>query len=290
MRELKALGGELFDELIPEPIGKLLWRHRKQLKNVLIVSDEPFIPWELVHLKNAGRLPKTEDWFLAQLGAMRWFQGTWPVDELHLDKVRTCAPKYPVPNLELQSTAVEAAFLKDTFGATAVRPTSEAALKVLSKPGSFDVFHFAGHGEADVGGARILLQGRVEDGAYVVDDLNETTIGQYAELARPADRRRPLVVLNACQAGRQVPKLTRVGGFARALVARGAGAFVSSLWSVGDEPATAFTRALYERLLAGDTLCEASVAARDAAREGDESTWLAYVVYGNPCAKAVRSK
>lgn len=286
MRELKALGGELFDELVPPGIGALLWKHRTRLRNVLLLSDEPFIPWELVHLKDRGKLT-TKDWFLAQLGAIRWFQGSWPGNALSLDRVRVCAPDYPIADLRLEATAVEAAYLKDRLGATRVKPDGEAVLKVLSKPGSFDVFHFAGHGEAGAHEARILLEGRIQDGTYVVDELNETTLGEYADLAKEG-RPRPIVVFNACQAGRQIPKLTRVGGFARSLVAKGAGVFVSSLWSVGDEPATEFTRALYDALLDGKTLAEASIAARDAAREGDESTWLAYVVYGNPCA-TVRS-
>jgi CHAT domain len=286
MRELKAIGGELFDQLIPPSLGRLLWKHRTNLRNVLIVSDEPFIPWELVHLRNNdGDIPKTTNWFLAQLGAMRWLQGTWPADELWGDDVRTCVPDYPLEDMKLPATAGEAEYLKNRFGATAVNPTSAAVLDLLSEPGSCDIFHFAGHGEADGTEARLLLEGRLEDGAYITDDLNETTLAGFVRLAKPDDVRRPMVVFNACQAGRQVPKLTRVGGFASAMVAKGAGAFVSSLWSVGDEPAREFTRALYDGLLDGKTLAEASIAARKAAQKGDEATWLAYVVYGNPCAK-----
>ena len=215
---------------------------------------------------------------------MRWFQGTWPANELYGDTVRICVPDYPVEDMKLPASADEASYLKKRFQATSVSPTSDAVLKLMSRPGSFDIFHFAGHGESDGSEARLLLQGRLENGDYITDDLNETTLGGFVKLAKPSDVRRPIVVLNACQAGRQVPKLTRVGGFARAMVAKGAGAFVSSLWSVGDEPAKEFTRALYDGLWDGKTLAEASIAAREAARQGDEATWLAYVVYGNPCA------
>jgi hypothetical protein len=37
-------------------------------------------------------------------------------------------------------------------------------------------------------------------------------------------------------------------------------------------------------LLAGGTLAKATVAGRTAARAAGEATWLAFVVYGNPCA------
>jgi len=88
-RELKALGGELFDELIPAEFGELLWTRRNDLRNILILSDEPFIPWEIVHLKNGSRKLPAESWFLGRLGAMRWFQGVgYPPAELSLKKVR----------------------------------------------------------------------------------------------------------------------------------------------------------------------------------------------------------
>src|SRR3954454_10189725 len=288
-RELRALGGELWDELIPAEIGKKLWKHRKELTNVLILSDEPFIPWEIVHLKNGPRLP-TESWYLARLGAMRWLQGSYPPDVLTHERARYIAPDYPADSgLQLPAIAGEAAFVAKQLGATELTAESNAVLKALAKGGSIDLLHFAGHGEADETSARILLAGRMEDAAdgrvYVADSLRDTTVGQEANL-QGKDGRRAMVVLNACQAGRLTPKLTHVGGFAHAFIQAGAGAFISSLWSVGDEPASAFVQMLYRRLTKGDTLAEATIAARAAAHsDAGDATWLAYVVSGDPCAK-----
>ncbi len=78
-------------------------------------------------------------------------------------------------------------------------------------------------------------------------------------------------------------RLTSLGGFAEAFLGGGAGAFISTLWAVGDEPALKFSRALYTALCKGKTLAQASMLARNAARRAGEATWLAYVVYGNPC-------
>lgn len=70
---------------------------------------------------------------------------------------------------------------------------------------------------------------------------------------------------------------------------QGAGVFISSLWSIFDDPAELFTETLYRSLLNGNTLAEATVAARDACGHdaAGDATWLAYVVYGNPCARFV---
>lgn len=56
-----------------------------------------------------------------------------------------------------------------------------------------------------------------------------------------------LVVLNACQAGRAGIQLDSIGGFAEAFIHAGPGAFISSLWSVGDEPAATFPTEFYRQ-------------------------------------------
>jgi CHAT domain-containing protein len=94
-----------------------------------------------------------------------------------------------------------------------------------------------------------------------------------------------MVVVNACQAGRAGYKLSGVGGFANAFLTGGAGAFVGTLWSVGDNPARVFTETLYKELLQGSNLSEAAIAARAAAQKEGGATWLAYVVYGHPHMK-----
>ncbi len=94
-----------------------------------------------------------------------------------------------------------------------------------------------------------------------------------------------MVVLNACQVGRAGYTLSRIGGFASAFLNRGAGIVAAALWSVGDQPASSFVKAFYDRLQKGDTLAKAVTAAREHARKAGDSTWLAYSVYGNPDAR-----
>ena len=66
--------------------------------------------------------------------------------------------------------------------------------------------------------------------------LNATLVEQYGDLGEGSGNR-PLVFLNACQVGRSGYQLTRTGGFAQGFLKAGAGIFVSTLWSVVDEPA-----------------------------------------------------
>jgi hypothetical protein len=292
LAELRAFGVELLEELVPEDLQAVLWRHRRDLTSVMATCTEPFIPWELVHLKRPGSrgLPR-ETAFLGQMGLVRWLLGRWPPERLRIrdGKARYVIPDYPVEEWALPETAPERAFLEETFGATAVAATQAKVLALLRKPGAFDLLHFAGHGVAEVGDisdARILLAGRVEDGEYVQDGLSARTVAAFADLGTRDGA--PVVVLNACQVGRLGYELTSIGGFSDAFVDAGAGVFVSSLWSVGDAPARAFVEEFYRGLRSGLTVSAATAAGRARARSDGDATWLAYAVYGHPQARLVK--
>jgi CHAT domain-containing protein len=164
-------------------------------------------------------------------------------------------------------------------------------MSLLERPGQIDLLHFAGHGEAannDIANAGLILQVRHEGNSWAPVQLTSTMVEQFANL-RDGNGNRPLVFLNACQAGRAGHQLTQVGGFAQAFLKGGAGIFVSTLWSVMDTPAREFGEEFYAQLIAGKTVAQAAVAARQATRALDDPTWLAYVVYGRPDGRLVLS-
>jgi hypothetical protein len=289
--DLRAFGGQLWDELIPDKLQAALWQHRDSIRSIMVFSEEPFVPWELVHMKEPGKTLGAEPLFFAQKGIVRWLHNFgYPPQKLSFRKgrCRYVIPDYPHPKYRLPETAKEAEFLRQKFAATAVDPQLNSVRTLLSEGGAFDLLHFAGHGVAeheDIANAQFMLQGRVENGNYLPAFLSATTVEQFARLEN-ADGTRAMIVLNACQAGRAGYKLSGIGGFARAFLTGKAGAFVGALWSVGDQPARTFTERLYKQLLNGDRLAEAAIAAREAARDAGEATWLAYVIYGHSHAIA----
>lgn len=291
--ELREFGVDLLDELVPEPLQQILWDNRDRMTSIQVLGNEPFIPWELVHLREPGQPFPQETRFLGQMGLVRWlYQGGWPPSRLRVrpGKARYVIPDYPDPRYELPETVAERMFLEATFGATAVESQPNPVREVLSEPGAFDLLHFACHGvaEADtITDAKLVLQGRVDDGTYVPAYFTATTAEKRSNLRGP-DGSRPIIVLNACQAGRAGYRLTGIGGFAQAFLKGQAGAFVGTLWSVGDTPARVFTETLYRQLLAGSTVAEAAVAAREQARIDGDATWLAYAVYAHPHATLER--
>ena len=301
--QLRAFGGQLLDELVPLELQRDLWDLRDRLAHIVVLSTEPFIPWELVHLKDpdAGQLP-AETCFLAQLGLVRWL---WqPQTSGHCGNVRLperlrvrpgraryVIPEYPDPAWCLPAAAAERAFLEQYLDAASVTPHHAEVLALLrdpSGPEGFDLLHFAGHGQAasdDIADAQLLLEGRMERGQYRLEPLRVTVVAQnFRVTSQPG----PVVVLNACQAGRLGHQLAGIGGFAQAFLGGGASAFISSLWSVGDASAGVFVQVLYRRLLRGATMAEAVKRAREVARRCGDATWLAYTVYAHPGATLQR--
>lgn len=287
-KDLQAIGMTMFDQIVPPEIQKVLWDNRKDLKGIQVLSDEPYIPWEIVHLKGSGATTRQE-WFLGQLGLVRWLDnlegnGFGP-EHIDINEAVAVVPDYPDhPDWKLTEPAAELAYLEQALGARRMASTRNEIDRMLETPGSFDLFHFAGHGSAPDGvlDASLILGVEPDGHEWLTERLDSMTVQQFANLA--SNGKRPMVVLNACQVGRLQERLGGTGGFAKAFLSKGAGLFVSSLWAVGDEPAREFVEGLYESLLSGSMVSEAVIHARTRARNSGDVTWLAYTVYGNPHA------
>ena len=287
---LQDIGSTLFRQFFQRDLQSYLWTHRDELSDLIVYADEPYVPWELVHLRPPTGPRQKAPRFLAEGGLVRWQLGSFPPRQIRVrqGRARSICPVYADPSLSNQQGLAEEAFLQASFGAKAVTATP-AVVRDLLRGGRFDLLHFTGHGAAntaDIADARVLLRGRRRGRTVEQQYLAALTV---SENARHADGPGPLVVLNACQTGRTGELFTTVGGFAKAFLDAGASAFVSCLWSVHEEPARVFVEKLYERLLAGDPMSTASTAARSAAREAGDPTWLAYVVYARPDAVLART-
>ena len=161
---LRAYGGQLFDELIPGPIQKLLWDNRDTIKQIQLSSFDPLIPWEIVHLKQPdGNLP-SEERFLASMGLVRWIDGAkYPPRQVNVatGSAKVLAPSYPSGSgWELSEPVNEYKFVNATFGATQVKDDVNTVMHLLESPGGFDLLHFAGHGMAkltDIANAGLVI-------------------------------------------------------------------------------------------------------------------------------------
>ncbi|NOZ28897.1 MAG: CHAT domain-containing protein [Chloroflexi bacterium] len=278
-RRLAAIGNSLWDELIPDELKREYWRFKPHVQSILITSDEPWIPWEIMKPYRYDDEGEREDdpFWCQQFAISRWLSGPGTADLLPTGAARPVAPA----RVNLPSVQEEVAFISqlDQLRSDVVplAPFGDR-LRVLDwlENGEFSVLHFACHGQFD---------------ATLPDDsaisLSDGPLRPSDIRARFGGRRpRPLIFINACHGARTGFSFTGLGGWADRLVkdAR-VGAFVGAMWEVNDALALQFARRFYRELLQEErTIADAFRRAREEVRQAApyNSTWLAYVLYADP--------
>ena len=281
VQRLEALGCALWDELVPEELKREYWRFRDKVKSLLITSDEPWVPWEMVKPYRFDDEDRREDapFWCQQFDLSRWLAGPGAVDRLPTGVARPVAPA----QVDLVFVREEVEFIErlgalrpDVAGLAPVTSRAQVLDLINQDQEAFSLLHFACHGLFDA------------------TNPNDSAIVLGGEPLRPSDLRgrfggrrpRPLIFINACHGGRAEFSFTGLGGWADRLVQNArVGAFIGALWEVNDALAVQFARHFYTALLAGDvSIGEAFRQAREAIRQAKphNSTWLAYVLYADP--------
>lgn len=277
--QLEAAGNKLWDELIPELLKQEYWKLKSRVKSVLITSEEPWIPWEMLkpYRYNDDGDQENDLFWCQQFAISRWLSGAGGMeDELDIKTSRSIAPI----QVNLPSVKEEVAFLEQlSVLRSSVTPLSAFSnrVQVLDslKNEDLSVLHFACHGMFDA------------------TSPNDSAIKLSDGLLRPSEikvrfggkRQRPLIFINACHGGRAEFSFTGLGGWAEQMVNARAGAFIGAMWEVNDKLALQFAKTFYTALLQDNkTIAESFRQAREEIRQlaPYNSTWLAYTLYADP--------
>lgn len=267
------LGLDLWRKL-PKEFHTFYWEHvHEKVKTILVCSEEPYIPWELV---KPERTPGGETApMLGQAFAMaRWDDERRLPNSIEVEDFVVIAPAYATN--ALPSAALEADELASTFGARRVDPGKRSQVVELLKSPDIQVLHFSGHGEFKdtPNDSRIALA----DFPLEVIDVNGARFLQSPEP--------PLVFLNACEVGSLGWSLTQIGGWADAFCASGSAAFIGPYWAVNDRVAYKAAMLFYGRLREGMTIGAAMQDIRDQfyldVEDRYHPSWLAYSLHCHP--------
>lgn len=276
-REVTAIGRELYHELFPRELRRIYDEIRDDVETLLILSDEPWIPWEIIRPDR-----RDDDDFLCLRHQMsRWLTGTVHLADERVVRRIACIDAGDASDLkgdgeekkllEKLKSKIPGLDLLEKSGATL------AQVGELLETESFDLLHYAGHGRFNdkrASGSKIDLSDRALRPRHLTLEAERKLAGE-----------RPLVFFNSCQVGRVGVALTELSGWAPHWVRKcECSAFLAPIWAVGDEPAYRFAEVFYDSLLAGATLGKAVQHARTilrAERPG-EISWLAYSLYGPP--------
>jgi len=274
--DVRAMGLELFD-FLPGEIRDFLVSGLGRWQSLKIEADDETLPWELL----AQRHQRTDTFFANELPFLRWRLGL-PQPGMSI----ACQNAILVPgqqtdpaDADTDSFEQQIQALRTQLGAGAdavVRSRSKLQRRI--KDGDFDLLHYCGHMSVDEGGSPAMHVGN--------DEFNVSGI---SSLRPNALARRPLVFLNACATNKKVQRLSGPGGWVEDFLAKGAGAFIGTNWTVRASTAARFAEHFYDALLGSgqSDLAAASALARQqtAADEGAGWVSLAYTVYGHPAAR-----
>ena len=289
---------ELKDRVAPEPVS------------LLIVSAEPYVPWELAWM-DAPLDAARPSYLGAQTLAGRWLRDSaspsgaasaaarpaaHPIARLEVRNMATMAAWYSaesglrrLPKAEAEVQALSGSYPGVTLKATAegVRDLLNATLRGKSGPVAVEAVHVAGHGDFDPArpdGAAMFLQ----DGAPLRSTLFRA--------ARYGGERQPLLFLNACMLGIGGELLGDMAGFPGNSLRGGFGGVLGALWEVDDDVAHDIAIEFWRRALPTASAASGAPAegepvgailrdlrARYAGADGTPiSTFLSYVYYGHP--------
>jgi hypothetical protein len=276
MHNLKTQGVDLWLNFIPEQLKRAYAILRAEDLTIFIVSDDPSFPWELVKpvqlTSDFSPQGFTDLWWAVEFSIARWLSGrNPPASELALNRV--CC----VADDQLTAAAMERDYLK-SLGTVCDLPQTWTDLINLLSTKDYDLIHFACHGnfaKRDPGESVALMP----DGRPLIPKhfLDEGIMSKFKA-------NHPLVFLNSCHSGRTGQTLIGIEGWAREFIDRECGAFIGCGWEVHDELAADFAVTFYEKFRGGMSLGKAVHKARRHImnKAQQNSTWLAYYLYGNP--------
>jgi CHAT domain-containing protein len=269
---LRQFGKLLWNLLIPPEIrGHLATLERSYAIQLLFMTNDLQIPWEIIHddfdfwaLKyTMGRIYGSDE------GHVRFQQ--WRKKRVQYPPLLLIYdPAQNLDGAKREGGALRRA-LKDKFSITPLtgRQTAyDLALEIGSD--KFDIIHFAGHAQMGKKGG-LLAADR---------ELSSREIAQYS-LAR-----HPIVFANACATG-------VAGGYygarslsiAEAFIKAGASAFIGTLWKTDDDISARFASCVYFYLKSGCTIGDALLRARKELWENpkrEDIDWAAFALFGSP--------
>jgi len=267
-------GAELGRRLIPQDLGDLLDElagEDGEAPTLLLQSEDPYLPWELLKLPRtvAGRTRPGP--FLCEAFAVaRWLPGRDFHFQLPVERIALMTPGGG------EQAQAERASLESLCDVRSVAATEEALRRELAR-GIAGAWHVAGHAELTADREHVEIP--LEDGGFFTPAALSNVDGD----GPPA-----LAFLNNCHSGRAEPALSGIGGWAEAFLTAGCGAFIGSLWAIDGGRAACFAEAFYRAFLGGAPIARAVHRARRAIRSEADPTWLAYQLFAHPLARRSR--
>jgi CHAT domain len=277
--------GDLVPAQFWEVLRTVAQKSSHKIPTILILSAEPYVPWELAVLKPPLD-PSLPPFLGAQAVVGRWVLANRgpklpPPSEQRVKAIAVVSGRYDrLPGWRrLEQAESEADEIQKKWTAAPVPAETGPVLKCIDGVPPGDVLHFAMHGIYDPNSTL--------NGLVLVDGqpLDPTTV-KGSTLSHT-----PFVFLNACQVGMGNTVLGDYSGMAAAFLYAGASGVIAPLWSIKDTIARQIALRFYEEAFQGTAPAEFLRSERSQFTDSPEvvsATFLAYQFFGHPEMRLTR--
>jgi hypothetical protein len=272
---------------------------------VLLVSAEPYVPWELAAMPALD--PSRPPCLGAQVAMGRWWRegpnaggpsgrirrpAANPPECIDVGAMAVMVGKYKAEAglRALPEAEKEAKELVSSWQDVAMPASSAALIELLNarvvngfdEVGAIDAMHFAGHGDFDA---------TRPDGAMMFLSDGRPLSSLLFRSAKYGETHKPLAFFNACMIGIGGELLGDAGGFPGNCLRGGFGGVLGALWEVDDALAREISLEFWQRAMPapggkGEPIGEIwrDLRARYSSTDGTppHTTYLSYVFYGHP--------
>lgn len=260
----------LYNALFPSSDGRIpeLVRRLGQSEEPLLVrTNEPLIPWELLH-------DGTNFLALAHDVGRRTIVTRPVVAGRRLTGIgRALVVGDPLGDLDVARREAEqvTTWLRDR-GVTCTPVLGEQAtlLRIVDELscGEYDLLHYCGHVAAPFGTSFVGLR------LHGDELLDRRALDSLGQSGTP-----PVVFVNGCASA------DRLTNLCLSFMEKGTKVVVGTRYTVQEEPARRFAERFYTDLISGSTAGAAIRSARLSLRESADIDWASFVLYGDPAMR-----
>ena len=202
---IEDTGRMLYDGVFPDVLRQQYWKIRNSIESIQVITNEPWIPWEIIKPYRNDYGVVEEDLFLSEKYPFsRW------TDKDYVSKERISNVKLVVPYDTNLSSPQEARKWIEQFSKKALFEVSVdityVALMNSLKTGGFELLHISTHGNFD-SNTPALSPLALEEGREIRPE-------NISGIAMSFGKNKPLVILDACKSGVQGFSLTGIQSWA----------------------------------------------------------------------------
>ena len=194
-RKMANMGESLFEMLFSPELKDVFWRdilpkmESGLIRNLLITSDEPWIPWELVKPYRYDEVSDQEyegDYLASSFEICRWLTGHGPYERVTVDSAGIVAPDVDLAHVKSETEHLEQ--LSDYGVTLQAGLQTKAQVLDLVQAGNTRLLHVASHAQfdADHPDASPLM---LYDADLLPEDLDRRVIRRWRKARPPSATR-----------------------------------------------------------------------------------------------------